>query len=543
MPNRDYYFPPRQLVAQNDAALIQNPTVPRSRFLGAWTHKTAIHSSYLYPIMVDELLPGDHVRYNLNFYVRMQTLLFPMLDQQRVDTFFFFVPMRLTWTNFKKFMGEQNNPADSTAYTIPIINSPVGGFGANTLYDHFGVPTAGQTDAAQTIAINALPVRAYGLIWNQWFRDENIQNSMAIASNGDDGPDPYTDYNTQRRGKSHDYFTSALPWAQKFTAPSIPLDGLAKVQGIGVDNLAAGGGPSTLYDTAGGGVARAVADYVTPGVGPNIRMQTDGVTFIPHVYADLSTVTGIAINQFRNAIMVQTMLERDARGGTRYNEKVEAHFGVRNPDARLQRPEYIGGGQTPLNVTPVAQTAPSGATVVGGLGGTGTSVGQHTASYAATEHGYVIAIANIRSELSYQQGLHKLWQRRTQYDFYWPSLAGLGEQAVLRSEIYSTGVANDDNTVFGYQERWQEYRTNYSIVTGMMRSYYAGTLDNWHLAQRFTAAPTLSATFITENAPVERVIAAGVAAAEQQYLCDFLFQRDITRPIPTYGTPATLGRF
>lgn len=240
--------------------------------------------------------------------------------------------------------------------------------------------------------------------------------------------------------------------------------------------------------------------------------------------------------------MIQSLLEKDARGGTRYTEKIRTHFGVINPDFRLQRPEYIGGGQTQLMITPIAQTAPTAGVPLGALGGTGTAAGSHRASYAATEHGWIIGLINVKSELSYQYGIHKMWDRLTQYDYYFPSFAGLGEQAILRRELYANGLT-DDSIVFGYQERWQEYRTQYSEVTGKFRGYAVGTLDAWHLAQRFTAPPTLSQTFLEDNPDMVRILAAGAASLNQQYLADILIRRTAVRPIPMFGTPALLGRF
>lgn len=538
-----YQLPTRKLVSQADQSMIQRPDVPRSRFQGSWTEKKTFDAGFLVPFLCDEILPGDHMKYDVTAYVRMATPLFPMFDNQRVDTFFFYVPNRILWDNWQRFMGQQDNPTDSIAYTVPQVISAAGGFLQNTIYDHFGIPVSPQTGVAEIMGVNALPFRAYNRIFNDWFRDENLVNSMPNAIGN--GPDSVGLYATQRRAKSHDYFTTALPWPQKFTAPSVPLSGQAPVLGIGI------GGSYSFPDA---NVTVRQADGLITNF-PNAR-QTSVASSIyvrgsnagpgadPLVFADLSSQSvGIAINAFRQAMLVQTLLERDARGGTRYTEIIKNHFGVTSPDSRLQRPEYIGGGATPLTLTPVAQTAPTAGVPVGALGAAGTAAGTHTASYAATEHGFIIGLINVRSELSYQQGVHKMWSRQLRYDYYWPALAGLGEQAVLRKEIYSTGAFSNDSQVFGYQERWQEYRTRYSQITGKFRSYATGTLDPWHLSQRFLSAPVLGAAFIQEDPPMARVLAAGALAQNQQYLADILIRREAVRPIPVYGTPSSLMRF
>lgn len=538
-PTRDYYLPERQLVSQSDAAQIENAQIPRSKFTGAWTRKTTFDAGYLVPFLVNEILPGDSMRYEATAYIRMSTPLFPIFDEQRVDTFFFFVPNRLLWTNWARFMGEQDNPADSIAFTVPRNTSPNGGYALGTVHDHMGLPTVGSgIPGGSGYTHQSLPLRAYNLIYNQWFRDQNVINSAAIFM-GDTGGS-VSDYPLQRRAKSHDYFTSALPWAQKFTAPNVPLAGQAPITGFGVIlPSATTAGPVTVQETDPSPII--YASYFNP-VGPGFTAikETAGV---PQIYANLAAATGVAINTFRQAFMIQALLERDARGGTRYTEKIRAHFGVVNPDFRLQRPEYIGGGQTQLQITPIAQTAPTAGVPLGALGGTGTAAGQHTASYAATEHGWIIGLINIKSELSYQYGVHKMWDRLTQYDYYFPAFAGLGEQAILVRELYATGTVPNDTNVFGFQERWHEYRTQYSEVTGKFRGYAVGTLDAWHLAQRFTAAPTLSKTFLEDTPPMDRVLAAGAAAANQQYLADILIRRTAVRPIPMFGTPALIGRF
>jgi len=518
--------------------MIASANVPRSKFMGSWTRKSTFDAGYVIPFMVDEILPGDHMRYNVQAYLRMATPLFPIYSSQRCDTFFFFVPCRLLWQDWTKFMGEQDLPTSSIAYTIPVVTMPNGGFAVGELFDHFGLPTVGQVTAGQAHDVSALPARAYRLIMHQWFRDENIQDWGASTLIGA-GPDAVGSFPLRRRGKSHDYFTSCLPWPQKFTAPAA-LGTSAPVIGLAVTNpppAAAGGGsvqetPSTQYPT---GIR--TYGYAHDSVTDVFYMESN-IAGVPQIFADLSAVS---VNVLRQSFMVQSLLERDARGGTRYTELVKSHFGVTSPDARLQRSEYIGGGSTPLVVTPVAQTATGGGGV-GALGAAATAAGQHSASYAATEHGYILGLINIRSELSYSQGLHKMWTRSTRYDFYWPSLAMLGEQAVLRKELYCNGVNADDDTVFGYQERWHEYRTRVNEVVGLFRPTSAGNIDEWHLSQQLAAAPALNDTFMQDNPPMSRILAAG-ASTNQQYLADIHIRREATRPIPMFGTPATLGRF
>jgi len=530
----NFAFPGRGLVDQSQSALVERPDIPRSRFRNQWSHKTTMDANYLVPVMVDHLLPGDHVQYKLTNYIRMQTPQAPIFDNQKVVSFAFFVPYRLLWVNWEKFCGAQTNPGDSTAFTVPTIPAVICDQGPGSLWNYFGLVDRGLLSGSDA-AVNAFPFRAYAAVWNQWFRDENLQDSWTL----DTGDTSTIGVPIFKRNKQHDYITSCLPFPQKGTAPTVPIGTSAPVVGIAADG-GASGAATGLTDTRGVSGLTYTANYpVGPGYpgSPNVFFRTD----IP-VYADLSAATGVNINQFRQAMLVQQLLEKDARGGTRYVEILRMHFGINPQDYRLQRPELIGTGSSPLNVSPVAQTAPTTGQSVGFLGAAAVGAGQHTASYAAQEHGVVIWLLNIQSELSYQTGLDREWSRRTRYDYYWPSLAGLGEQAVLSKEVYWRNVAAD-NDVFGYQERYQEYRTRTSMVTGYFNSFQSGTLDYWHLAEKFLSRPVLGSTFIKMNAPVDRVLAAGGLAFAEQYLCDFLIERQKTSPMPIHGTPVQLGRF
>jgi hypothetical protein len=421
-----------------------------------------------------------------------------------------------------------------------------------------GLPTVGQLGAEATITHGALWTRAYNLIWNEWFRDQNLQDSIVVDTA--DGGDLVENYTLRKRGKRHDYFTSALPWPQKGESVSLPLGTQAPIMGLDSMGLASNG--AFKLTNSGGTTGLGASNYPGPGSGvmgmvdgsfgsatdPGVYASGLSLTGTTGLYADLSDATAATINQLRQAFQIQKLLERDARGGTRYTEIIRSHFGVVSPDARLQRPEYLGGGSTPINISPIAQNSSStvtgSSTPLGTLGAIGTALATNNGfTQSFTEHGVIVGMVSVRADLTYQQGLPRMWSRSTRYDFYFPAFAQLGEQAILNKEIYATGDPAQDNGVFGYQERWAEYRYKPSQITGLMRSTAAGTLDGWHFAQNFTALPTLNESFIQENVPLERALAVGAEANGQQFIFDSFFSVRMARPMPMYSVPGLIDHF
>lgn len=529
-------------VSQGHFSQVPNVTIGRSKFNRSHVLKTTFDEGKLIPIFVDEVLPGDSFKLKVTTFTRMATPIFPVMDNLYLDTFFFFVPMRLIWDNFQKFMGEQENPGDSTDFLIPTYQANnTTAVDVGTLGDYFGLPTVAN------VPFNILPFRAYWLIWNEWFRDENLQDSAPV-SKADVGQawsettqvNGFNWYDCAPRGKRYDYFTSCLPWPQKGPGVEIPIGTTADVVADGpmVYNL------SDQYAVSG---SIGVSGSSIPSISQELRLVgSSGSSYNALKYSgglsvDLSSASAATINSLRQAFQLQRYYEKDARGGTRYIEKIKSHFGVTSPDARLQRPEYLGGHSDRININPVVQTSSTDSTSPqGNLSAFGVSGARyHGFSKSFVEHGYIIGLANVRADLTYQQGINKMWSRKTVLDFYWPSFAHLGEQAVLNKEIFAQGSAKDDE-VFGYQERYGEYRYKPSMITGKFRSTYAQSLDAWHFSQKFENLPTLSNQFIQDHPPISRCLAV---PSEPHFLMDAAFNLKCVRPMPLFGTPGLIDHF
>ena len=520
--------------SQHSFAQVPKVEIQRSTFLRNRNFKTTFDSGYLVPFLVDEVLPGDTFNLQATLLARLATPLKPVMDNMYLDTHFFFVPNRLVWDHWEEFQGQQASPTDTIDYLVPQVTAPAStGWTAHSLGDYFGIPTG-----IAGLAANALPFRAYNKIYQEWFRDQNLQDAVPLVS-ADTG-DLATDYPLRRRGKRHDYFYVVSPWPQKgpsvtmgfgHSAPvvsdgSYPMFSWGSIIDRDMIYRGIGGNPTANFSGSLGGV-----DGNTVKFGSNTGLKTD-----------LSSASLVTINDLRQSIQLQRLLERDARGGTRYVEILKSHWGVVSPDFRLQRPEYLGGSSSPISVTAIPQTSntPTSGTPQGNLAAFGAHQGRSGFTKSFVEHGFVIGLLSVRADLTYQQGLNRMWSRRTRYDFAMPVLAHLGEQAVLRKEIYATGVAANDDAVFGYQERFAEYRYGQSLITGKFRSTYATPLDMWHLSQEFGTAPTLGPTFIEENPPIGRVVAV---PSEPQFLLDSYIECKCTRALPMYGVPGLMDHF
>lgn len=560
----------------------------RSKFDRSHVYKTTFGSGKLIPVFVDEVLPGDTTRMSVNYFARLATPIKPIMDNIYLDWFFFFVPNRLVWEHWQNFCFEQEDPDDSTDYVIPSVTATGNSENAyiGSLWDYFGLPV---NTPGNLPGISALPFRGVYLIWNEWFRDENLQKSVKIQK-GDtnevlnsarsseqpswvftSGTSIVPGFACPPRGKRHDYFTSALPWTQKGPGVSIGLAGtasivdpspttgyllhstsdqLAAVSAYGGDASSSGGrrvtrgsesiqfscyGSSSDYSSVGGFAGNSDTTVTVSAQPGSTYLGNDS-------YVDLDTSSIFTINSLRTAFQMQKFYERLARGGSRYTEVLRSFFGVVSPDARLQRPEFLSSFTKMVNVNPIAQTSATDSTSPqGNLSAYGVTAAKfHGFTKSFVEHGYIFGFVCARADLTYQQGINKMWLRSTVYDFYWPTFAHLGEQAIELREIYAQG-SEADTTVFGYQERYAEYRYKPSQITGKFRSSVTdGTLDKWHLSQFFKTAPTLNEEFIVENPPIERIIAV---PSEPEFLLDIGFRYTTVRPMPMFGTPGLVDHF
>lgn len=545
MSKEKYFVQPPN--GQSHFAQVPGAEIERSKFDRSHSYKTAFDGGQLIPVFVDEVLPGDTFHMSSTAFARLATPLKPFMDNAYLDTHFFFVPYRLVWDNWQKFMGERVQPTDDpNIFTIPQTTIAPANTSLKLVANYMGIPHMSNFVPGQTINVSALPFRAYQLIWNEWYRDENLIPSIVIDTGN--GPDDYRALECLYRGKRKDYFTGALPWPQKGDPVTIPLGATAPVVGIpGVPPTFKGLGG--LGPVAPGTTLTFNTDAATKLFSPasNVGAYTNNTTAewagLTGLEADLTNATAVTINELRTAFQIQRLLERDARGGTRYIELILSHFGVRSDDARLQRPEFLGGGTSMLNINPVAQTNNEIDSPQANLAAVGTGVNKAGFTKSFTEHGIIIGLISARADLTYQQGVERFWSRKTRYDFYWPALSHLGEQEVKNKELFLTGSADPvtgDEAVFGYQERYAEYRYKPSRITGLMSSEQPTSLDVWHLAQDFDSLPGLNYLFIGENPPFKRVSAV---PSQPDFILDMWFSLQCDRPMPVYSVPGLIDHF
>ena len=544
-------------VNQSHFAMIPQANIRRSVFDRSHVYKTTFNEGQLIPYFVDEVIPGDTFTLNPVEFCRLATPVVPFMDNIYIESFFFFVPSRLVYDKWVNLCGEQENPEDSTDYLVPTVS--LSGDMTNKIPDYMGIACA--SGSFNNISVNCLPFRAYWLIWNEWFRDENLQKSVKVSKGetntvlepmGQSTANPNYGlpsgvshwYDPAPRGKRYDYFSGALPWPQKGEAVDLPLGSSADVVADGPLTFSAGSS-SKLGVVPLGTLNSSSTDSISV-VRSKLSSGHDSDSVFPLSYnsgltVDLSSVTSITINSLRQAFMLQRYYEIDARGGTRYTEKLQAHFGVTNPDARLQRPEFLGSHSSMMNINPVTQTSSTDSTTPqGNLAAFGLNAQRyHAFTKSFSEFGYIIGLINVRADLTYQQGVNKMWLRSDVLDFYWPSFAHLGEQTIQNIEIYCQGN-DDDNKVFGYQERYAEYRYKPSLITGQFRSTYKEPLDVWHLSQKFASLPTLSDEFIQDHPPISRVVAV---PSYPHFLLDVKFNLKCIRPMPMFGIPGMMGHF